>query len=57
MEKLRVTIWLPKEGKAIWKQVKAQASLEGKTIGTWLLDLIKKELTHSEATHNLVSDS
>lgn len=57
MDKLRVTIWLPKEAKEIWKQVKAQASLEGKTIGTWLLDLIKKELIHGEETHNLVSHS
>jgi len=32
------------EGKELWKKVKAQASLEGKTVGNWILDLLKKEL-------------
>ncbi len=40
----RISIWFPEEMKLIWKQVKAQASLEGKSIGNWILDLIKKEL-------------
>ncbi len=40
----RVTVVLTDEGKDIWKLVKAKASLEGKSIGSWILDLIKKEL-------------
>lgn len=44
----RVTIVLPENGNEIWKKVKAKASLEGKTIGRWILDLLKKELEHEK---------
>ena len=44
MDVFRRTIVLPGEAREIWKAVRAKASLEGKGVGEWIWDLIKKEL-------------
>ena len=40
----RITVIFPDEAKEVWKAVKAKASLEGKSIGNWILGLIKEAL-------------
>jgi len=42
---IKKTIIFTDEGGELWKEVKAQAALEGKSIGNWLLDLIKQRLS------------
>jgi predicted HicB family RNase H-like nuclease len=41
---IKKTIIMPDEASKLWKQAKAQAALEGKSVGNWVLDAIKQAL-------------